>query len=386
MTVEQEKDENLRKLFAQLRSADAPRNIQEKYWIIDNVLYYISNLDQDTQLRLVVPEHLQLVVTRQYHDFNGHMGIDKTYDSIRRKYYWQNLYKKLYEYVSKCITCQERSDKNAKPLVQETDIPPYPFAKIGLDLSGPYPQTLSGNRYIISFIDLYSGWPEAFAVPDKSAENIAHLLIEEIFPRYGSPLQIISDNGTENANRMVKETLEALNVSHIFTSFYNPTGNAKVERFHRTLHDVLSKKLKDSLDSWDLHLNQTLAAVRFHINDSTKFSPFFLLYNRDVVLPVDNLLKPRRKYHGEDLHKIALQRQHKVFTMVHRYMKEAKTSQAAYANRNRNKVNFEIGDPVYYKNHRRQGKLDMRWHPYYRIIEKKKSTHLCHQESVRLPL
>ena len=78
---------------------------------------------------------------------------------------------------------------------------------------------------------------------------------------------------------MVREKLEALNVSHVFKSFYNPTGNAKVERFHRTLHDILSKKLKDSLNTWDLHLNQTLAAVGFHINDSTKYSPFFFLYN-----------------------------------------------------------------------------------------------------------
>ena len=286
------------------------------------------------------------------------MGIDKTYDSIRQKYFWTNI-------------CQERSARSVKPNVQETDIPPYPFAKIGLDLSGPYPQTLSGNKYIISFIDLYSGWPEAFAVPDKSAENIVHLLIEEIFPRHGAPLQLVTDNGSENVNRMVKETLEALNISHICTSFYNPTGNAKVERFHRTLHDILAKKLSDNFETWDLHLNQTLAAVRFHINDSTRFSPFFLLYHRDVVLPIDNLLKPRRKYHGEDLHQIPLQRQHKVFTIVHRHMKTAKKTQAKYANRNRQDVQFEIGDAVYYRNHRKNGKLDRKWNPYYRIIQKK---------------
>ena len=174
MTEEQEKDENVQKVIAQLRNADAPKTIQEKY--------FISNPDQEAILRLVEPEHLQTVVTRQYHDNNGHMGIDKTYDSITQKYYWPNLYKKLYEYVSKCDTCQERVAKNAKPLVQETDIPPYPFAKIVLDLSGPYPQTRFGNRYIFSFIDLYTGLPEAFAVPDKSAENIAHLIIKEIFP------------------------------------------------------------------------------------------------------------------------------------------------------------------------------------------------------------
>ena len=54
--------------------------------------------------------------------------------------------------------------------LQETDIPSYPFTKIGLDLSGPYSTSLSGNTYIESFIYLHSGRPEAFAVPDKSAD------------------------------------------------------------------------------------------------------------------------------------------------------------------------------------------------------------------------
>jgi hypothetical protein len=102
-----------------------------------------------------------------------------------------------------------------KPHLQETDIPPYPFAKIGLDLSGPYPTSLSGNKYIESFIYLHSGWPEAFAVPDKSADQICNLLIDEIFPRHGQVLELCRDNGTENINYKVKETLEALNIHHV---------------------------------------------------------------------------------------------------------------------------------------------------------------------------
>ena len=106
-----------------------------------------------------------------------------------------------------------RNLKKLKPSIQETEVPPFSFAKIGLDLSGPYPQSLSGNKYIVGFVDLYSGWPEAFAVPDKTAATIAHLIIEEIFPRFGAPLEIITDNGTENENKVVRETLQELNIS-----------------------------------------------------------------------------------------------------------------------------------------------------------------------------
>ena len=70
------------------------------------------------------------------------------------------------------------------------------------------------------------------------------------------------------------------------TSVYHSQSNAKVERFHRTLHDVLAKKVADDQQTWDLFLNQALAAIRFNISESSKFSPFFFLYNRDVVLTI----------------------------------------------------------------------------------------------------
>ena len=155
------------------------------------------------------------------------------------------------------------------------------------------------------------------------------------------------------------------------TSVYHPQSNAKVERFHRTLHDILAKKVAGDPQTWDLNLNQALAAIRFNVSESSKFSPFFLLYNRDVVLPIDNIMKPRRKYLGEDYHQIALQEQHKAFVSVRNHLKKAKKRQAKYADRGTKVVDFEVGDPVFYKNNNRKGKLDVKWKPYYRIIEKK---------------
>ena len=172
------------------------------------------------------------------------MGVQKTFDSIRRKYLWPNLFKYLNEYIGSCVICQTRSLQKVRQALQETDIPPFPLAKVSLDLSVLYPISLSGNTYIIAFVDWFSGWPEAYAVPDKTAETVAHLLLEEIFPCHGSCLQIVTDNGTKNVNNVVKETLESLNIDHVLTSVYHPHGNAKVERFHGTLHDVWQKDLQ----------------------------------------------------------------------------------------------------------------------------------------------
>ncbi len=103
-------------------------------------------------IRLYVPNHLKDPIVRQYHN---EAGVQKTYDSIRVKYDWPNLYKELHVYVTQCTTCQTRSLRKIRPPLQETEIPPYPMAKLSLDVSGPYPTSMTGNKYIIAFVDWF---------------------------------------------------------------------------------------------------------------------------------------------------------------------------------------------------------------------------------------
>ena len=367
---EQEEDRDISELKRRIKGGKATKLERKKYILMDDIVYYLSEPDDDPVFRLYVPSHLRKRVLVQYHDDHGHMGVEKTFHSIRQKYFWPGLLKEIAEYVNKCIPCQTRNLTKQQPHMQECDMPPFPFAKLALDVSGPYPKTHSGNQYMVTFIDMYSGWPEAFAVPNKKAETVANLLIDEIFPRFGTPLQLLTDNGPENINKIMKQTLEGLNVHHVTTSFYHPQSNGKVERLHRTMHDILAKKIGSNELSWDLHINQMLAAIRFHVSESTNFSPFYLLYNRDVILPLDNILRPRRLYYGDEQHAIALQEMHRTFTLVRSNLKKAR-KQAIDRSRSKTKdVEFNVGDLVYYKNHQRKGKLDKRWKPYYVVVEK----------------
>ena len=353
----------------QMYQEGAPKKLKTRFLLIGQVLHFLSNPDDDPQVRLVIPEHLIPYVIHQYHDNNGHMGVNKTFETIKVKYYFADQFKIINEYVNACVTCQQRCLTKKKTPVQEMDVPPYAFAKVSLDVSGPYPKSLSGNRYIIGFVDHFSGWPEAFATPDKSADTVAQLILEEIIPRHACPLQIVSDNGTENENRVMRETLKTLNIHHVTTSLYHPQSNAKVERFHRTLHDVMSKKVEEDVSMWDVYLNQCLSAIRVNVSETTGYSPYFLLYNRDPVLPLDTILKPRQKYAGEDLHRVILQKQHQTFTRVYRRIKRAQRRNIRYANKKAEQINFKEGDAVYVKKHQRKGKLDSKWRPYYRIVQ-----------------
>jgi len=369
LVSEYQMDEEIKTLKEAIEAGKVTQACASRYLIQDDRLYYLSNKEEEVRPRLYIPQMLRNKILEQCHDAIGHMGIDKTYELISRKYYWPRLYKQVTTYVNSCVTCQVRSSRHETAPLVEMDVPAYPFEKVSLDISGPYSETSQGNVYIVSFVDWLTNWPEAYAVADKKAQTVASLILTELFPRYGAPLEIVTDNGTENVNRIMKETMMSLNIKHITTSPYHPQSNAKVERFHRFLGDVLSKLTEGDRHNWDLYLTQALAAVRFSMCETTKFSPYYMLFGRDVVLPVDNLLKPRRKYMGEDHHRLIIEQQHKTFVKARRRIRRAQKKRNEAINKDRRKIELGVGDPVYYRAHVRQGKLDQRWRPCHRIVE-----------------
>ena len=97
MHVEQNKDPDLILIRKQMQAENGPKLVKRRYILIDEVLYFLSDPDDEPEARLVIQKHLVPLVVRQYHDYNGHIGIDKTYDTIKQKYFWPDMYKGLYE-------------------------------------------------------------------------------------------------------------------------------------------------------------------------------------------------------------------------------------------------------------------------------------------------
>lgn len=89
---------------------------------------------------------------------------------------------------------------------------------------------------------------------------------------------LVTDNDIENVNKVMKETLEGLNIHYVTTAFYHPQSNSKVEWLHRIMHNILSKKkIRNNDRLWDLYINQMLAAIKFNISKATKFSLYYFI-------------------------------------------------------------------------------------------------------------
>lgn len=74
------------------------------------------------------------------------------------------------------------------------------------------------------------------------------------------------------------------------TTAYHPQTDGLVERFDRTLISTLAKTVQKQGRDWDEHLPYVLYAYRTSIQESTKESPFYLLYGGDARLPTDEVI------------------------------------------------------------------------------------------------
>ena len=135
---EQASHKDILDLKARIKNGKATKMEQKKFILMDEIVYYLSQLDDEPLIRLYVPSQLRKSVLVQYHNDNSHMGVEKTFHAIKHKHFWSCLLKDINDF---CIACQTGNLRKQQPHMQECYLPPFPFAKLALDISGPYPKT-----------------------------------------------------------------------------------------------------------------------------------------------------------------------------------------------------------------------------------------------------
>ena len=168
-------------------------------------------------------------------------------------------------YVKVCQACQRHNKKLTKtPATLHPITVDSPWYRVGIDLIGPLPRTAAGNAYIITCSDYFTKWPEAEAIPDKSAECVSQCLFRVIC-RHGSPSIIQSDQGREFVNNINNNLFQLTGVKHKISAAYHPQTNGLDERFNQTLCNALTKMAEGKEEEWDKYIDAALFAYRYVI-------------------------------------------------------------------------------------------------------------------------
>ena len=73
------------------------------------------------------------------------------------------------------------------------------------------------------------------------------------------------------------------------------------------MSDVLGKNVREDQRDWDLNLPAMLMAYCISVNDSTLYTPFFLVHGGDPMLAMDTLTQPKYRYVRDECYKLFIQ-------------------------------------------------------------------------------
>ena len=262
-----------------------------QYDMVDGVLHS-ENPVIPGSWRIVEPKELRQSLLEEAHSgrFAGHFSERRIYVTLRKKFWWKGMRADTRRYCRSCLVCATRkgTGRASHPPLQSIPVG-GPFHHVGVDIL-KLPLTEAGNCYVVVFLDYLTKWVEAFPIPNQTAETIAHLLVNEIFCRHGAPEHLLSDRGTNFLSELVQEVCKHLRIKKVNTSGYHPQTDGLVEKFNSTLISMIAKVAQSSGRDWDRHLPYLLFAYRVSVHESTKESPFYLLYGRDPRLPSESIL------------------------------------------------------------------------------------------------
>lgn len=318
---EQQKDESLKEIIS---FPNSKYNLKEIIVPVSNIKLWC---DVSTKIpKPYIPPSMRKLIFEKLHSLS-HPGSRATRNLIQSKYFWPNMRKDINEWVASCHKCQgSKINRYTKTPTGIFEIPKGRFDHIHIDLVGPLPVS-NGYKYILTIIDRYSRWPEAYPLRDITARTVAKVFVENYVPRFGVPLRITADQGTQFTSVLFHELTSLLGTHKIHTSPYHPQANGILERFHRQLKTALIASSNST--KWSEMLPFVLLGLRNSIKADLKCSPAELVYGQALRLPgeliiesqtetpVEETLQKLRKFFAEVRSKVVYHNVDKSFIPKH---------------------------------------------------------------------
>ena len=317
---------------------------------------YTPSPNLNTVLVPLIPESCRSTVLYQHHDSASatHLGFEKTSARVRQVGYWVGMLQDIEKYCRECTICQ--CTKPPKPTHAPLTTVPIgrPWEMVAVDVL-EVPVSQHNNRYLLVIQDYMTKWAEAIPIPNQTAGRITKELIK-VFSRYGIPDILHSDQGKNFESTILRQTLDAFGITKSRTTAYHPAGDGLVERFNRSLLQMLRAYVLHQND-WEQYLPLVLYAYRTAVHTSTGVSPFELMFGRCAHKPS----LPSKVAHDVTSYQHQLQAKlSQLMDFVEAHNTQASSRQKQYFDQHTRARSFVVGDPVWLSIPT-AGKLDPRW-------------------------
>lgn len=227
-----------------------------------------------------------------------------------------------------------------------------PWTVVATDVM-EFPRSKSGMSYLVVFQDLFTKWIEVMPLRQATGSKIKDAFDDLIMTRWGVPRVLLSDNGTEYVNKILKSFSDSYGIFHTTTPPYTPRCNP-VERVNRSLKTMIIAFLGNDHREWDVHVKEFRFAYNTSVHSSTKFSPAFLNFARDPLVKNSKKLALEKDLEIETTSAEEwaqrLFRIRAIQEWIANNMEDAHDRQSKYYNKKHRFVVYSVGDIVWIRN------------------------------------
>jgi transposase InsO family protein len=210
----------------------------------------------------------------------GHFSVETvTKELWRDGFWWPRMRQDIATHIGRCVACQRFNvvQEGYHPLRSiEAD---KPWDHLQIDLIGPVPESTNGFKWILTVVDVMTGFTLLRALKNRTMEDIARCLWLLICD-FGVPKILQSDNGPEFVNHVVKELTNLFGIEQRLITAYNPRADGLVERKNKEVKRLLKKFVVGAFGTWELMLPMTQLSLNITTLQRTGSRPFELLFAR----------------------------------------------------------------------------------------------------------
>jgi hypothetical protein len=251
------------------------------------------------QGRIYVPAVPELYahILVECHDavYSGHLGIHKTLQKVRSKFYWSGMSDMVKEYVATCPSCQriKANTLAAGGLLQNTELPGRPWAYVCFDFCTGLPTTKHGYDAVAVWCCILTKMVHFVPYKQKSmgAAELAEMYLQHIFKLHGLPLKLVSDRDPLFTSAFWQEIHKHLSTTTAMSSGHHAQTNGQTERMNRVMEEMLRQYINPLMDDWDVKLPLLEFAYNSAHHESTGASPFQLNYGMIPLTPASTLVE-----------------------------------------------------------------------------------------------
>ena len=254
---------------------------------------------------VVIDDKVRELFAKYHNCINGHGGVERTFYLIRS--YFEAIRIRLPNYLHKqvetllalCGLCQKMSRIKIPIMMRNYTLATYmPWDRISVDTLHIHEDEM-GYKYAILLIDCFSRFCIAFKVKDANAETAAECILFAM-GFVPTPKQILSDNGPEFANAVVRCLIALIGAEHLTIMPGSHEENSIVERAIKELLRHLTAIVNERRlrARWSTILPLANRILNTQIHSATGVAPYQIIYGRSgsldntIIFPIEKEFAP----------------------------------------------------------------------------------------------